>query len=723
MRETKRTVQQGEKSIYVEQGEVHITYAGERRIPRALTPPPFQPEVFLGRGADLQRIHDRLFAPGGNLLLLVNGEGGVGKTTLASKYFHTYQAEYAHLAWVLSEKSIANALLLLAPPLGLQFDERMGEAQRLEGLLAALLELQKPCLLVLDNANELPDLEAHYQRLRRCSNFHLLLTTRITSFEHAETCPIAGLPEAESLELFERYYRALDAEERALFFRIREAVGANTLVLELLAKNLAGQNRLRQRYTLADLLADLQGRGLLQLSHTQAVGTDYQSRGALRRETPEAIIGAMYELGGLPPEETALLSVFAALPAEAIPLARLEALLGGGEAHDEALLALAQKGWIEYNEAEVAFKCSPVVQEVTRLKNPAWRSDCRPVLNILIWELDRDKLHEDNYRHSAVYTRYAEALALVWKQPDDDVATLCQNIGDFHTDTGNLDKAMNAYQQMADIFAALHAADPADPGLKNGLAISYSKLGDTHTALGHLEQALTFFEDETALFEELYAVYPQNVSFKNGLAISYEKLGSTHTVLGHLEQALTFFEERSRLGKELYAAYPQNVSFKNGLAISYSKLGSTHTALGHLEQALTFFEERSQLAKELYAAYPQNVSFKNGLAISYEKLGSTHTALGHLEQALTFFEKDIELSKELYAAYPQNVSFKNGLAISYSKLGEFYRDQKGDRATAKGYFQQCYALLQELTEAYPAYVEFRNNFEWVKAALAGWDAK
>src|SRR5690606_33540111 len=144
------------KSIYAEQGNVYVTYAGERRIPHALTPPPFLTEIFLGRQDDLQLIHDKLFAPGSNLLL-VNGEGGIGKTTIASKYYHTYQHEYIHVAWVLSEKSIANALLLLAVPLGLQFDERQDTKQRLEALLTAMMNLEKPCLLVVDNANELPD--------------------------------------------------------------------------------------------------------------------------------------------------------------------------------------------------------------------------------------------------------------------------------------------------------------------------------------------------------------------------------------------------------------------------------------------------------------------------------------------------------------------------------------------------------------------------------------
>lgn len=69
-------------------------------IPHLLTSPPFLPETFLGRSAEMAAIKQKLFTEN-HLLLLVNGEGGVGKTSLAAHYFHGHQNEYAHLAWLL----------------------------------------------------------------------------------------------------------------------------------------------------------------------------------------------------------------------------------------------------------------------------------------------------------------------------------------------------------------------------------------------------------------------------------------------------------------------------------------------------------------------------------------------------------------------------------------------------------------------------------------------
>jgi hypothetical protein len=173
---------------------------GGKSLNKYLGAIPFIPQVFQGREEDLTVIHDKLFN-GNNLLLLVNGEGGIGKTTIASKYYQVYHEEYNHLAWVFAEKSLRDAILTLAYPLQVTFPDRMTKVEQLQTLLCEMAELNKPCLLVIDNANSLDDLESHYHALKVCPNFHLLLTTRITSFENAETHEIKPLDEKNAITL------------------------------------------------------------------------------------------------------------------------------------------------------------------------------------------------------------------------------------------------------------------------------------------------------------------------------------------------------------------------------------------------------------------------------------------------------------------------------------------------------------------------------------------
>jgi tetratricopeptide (TPR) repeat protein len=685
--------------------------------PKHLTTPPFQPEVFLGREDDLEALYNILFdnsnsSSGGkgadHILLLVNGQGGIGKTSLASKYYQQYQAKYHHLAWLLAEPSILEAILQLARPLKIDFPNEMPNEERLNELLREMANLDKPCLLILDNANDLSDLEKHYLILKKCANFHLLLTSRINEYEGANTYKVGALNKTDALTMFKKYYPKHQAEEDILLENIYEAVGGNTLVLEILAKHLALSNKLKTNYSLQALYTDISQKGLLQVQG-KALAVAWQAKDtALNKATPEELLSAIYDLSELTETEIALLSVLAVLPPENITFSSLEILLKS-EDLEETLLSLNQQGWLDYNEADTSFRCSPVVQEITRTKNQnrLWQA-CESLVSNLNDELHPDNIHIENFKYSSLYVRYAESILDYFKDIQYNLALLSERVGTYYTTIGNLENAFAYFEQCKNIAEKLVELEPNEPINKNELAISYSKLGETHTKLGNLDKALEFFEEETQLFEELYAAYPTQVSFKNGLAISYSKLGETHTKLGNLDKALQFFEERSRLGKELYEAYPNQVSFKNGLAISYSKLGDTHTNLGNLDKALEFFEEETQLFEELYAAYPNHVEFKNGLAISYEKLGDTHTKLGNLDKALEFFEEETQLFEELYAAYPNQVSFKNGLAISYEKLGDTHT-KLGNLDKALEFFEEETQLFEELYEAYPNQVSFKNG--------------
>ncbi len=735
-------------------------YYGNKKILKHLGTIPTFPEYFIGRDKEVEVVHQRLTTQQ-NILLLVNGRGGIGKTTLASKYYYQYQDYYQHLVWVFSGTSIVEALLTLAFPLGVEFPPQSEPEQKLNILLQTLLELHKPCLLIIDNANELKDIQTYHNRLLACTNFHILLTTRVNKeIPNTTFYKVKPLEPKAALQLFKKHYPDHTTTEDDLFFQIYEAVNRNTLVVELLAKNLVNFNDdLEQNYPLSKLVQEI-NHNLLQLSKSDKVQTFYQTKdGKPRTEKPENIIAAMYDLSHLNDMEKYLLANLSVLPAESLPYHRLKTLLQQDNLNKH-LKGLYEKGWLEYDKNAKSFRMSPVIQEVVRQKNRNLYQDCEPLINEFIeklaYELGVGHLKNISYKEGAILVRYASYLVEVMTTFTSSISMLYERIGRYFQTTGNIIRALESFEKNTQLSKKRLESNPHNIDFKNGLAISYSKLGSTHSSLGNLTKALEFFEKDALLSKELYEAYPNNVGFKNGLAISYSKLGSTHSSLGNLTKALEFFEKDALLSKELYEAYsnnvdfknclaiaycflgityqslgnlekalgnyklynelqeelhkdfPSNVKMKNDLAISYEKLGETHSSLGNLTKALEFFEIRSTLGKELYEAYPNNVDFKNGLAISYSKLGSTHSSLGNLTKALEFFEIGTTLFEELYEAYPNNVDFKNGLAISYSKLGSTH-SSLGNLTKALEFFEIGTTLFEELYEAYPNNVGFKNG--------------
>ncbi|MGD1893747.1 MAG: NB-ARC domain-containing protein [Cyclobacteriaceae bacterium] len=494
--------------------------ANASSIKKILGKPPYFTDVFLGRESDLEAIHQKLFK-GNNLLLLVNGRGGIGKTTVAAQYYLAYRDEYAHLAWVFAKQSIAEALLTLSIPLKVGFEPTQTNEERLDTLLNQMRQLKEPCLLVVDNANRLADLEKYYPKLRSCPNFHVLLTTRITEFEQAVQHRIEPLSNEEAIDLFTRYYPRHQSSEDDLLKEILTAVGKNTLVIELLAQNLQNQNRLKTNYHLSDLLQDLQQKGLLGIK-SKKVKTTYQAeKDRFREETPEDIIGAMYDLGELTEAEQQMMGMMAVLPAENIPFDTLDQLLPEVEKLDTTLLGLAQKGWLEFNEVQSSFKISPVVQEVVRNKNDQLLAICQPLITGLIEKLDYEPgvghLINATYEEGTIYTRYTEHIVSVL------------------------------------------------PAVNYSISFLFDRIGSFYRATGNLINSLKYYEQYRALIEELYEAYPQNVSFKNGLAISYVKLGLTYEQREEADQSKEFFQKAKQLWSELVNKAPQYAEFQRNL--------------------------------------------------------------------------------------------------------------------------------------------------------------
>lgn len=99
----------------------------------------------------------------------------------------------------------------------------------------------------------------------------------------------------------------------------------------------------------------------------------------------------------------------------------------------------------------------------------------------------------------------------------------------------------------------------------NDLAILCERMGNYHQATGNLDQALCYFEERSRLGKELYDAYPDHVEFKNGLAISYAKLGQFYQQKNQQEKARFHFQAAEKLWAELVAAFPAFMEFQENL--------------------------------------------------------------------------------------------------------------------------------------------------------------
>ncbi|MPR32268.1 NB-ARC domain-containing protein [Salmonirosea aquatica] len=643
-----------------------INPVGERNpvIEKHLIKEPFRPTVFLGRQDDIEDIRRILFDEN-HLLLLVNGKGGVGKTSLASRYYHEYQEQYSHMAWVLRETSIGDAILALAPNLHIQFDPLQSRNERLDILLTRLSNLKKPCLLVIDNANDYEDLNTYYKLLNRCSNFHILLTTRITEFGQARTKEIRSLPKETALELFQRYYPAVAHEEQARFDALYTAVNGNTLVLELMAKQLKEANDLREKYRLADLIADLQTKGIFRLQHSSEVQLNYQK---YQKARPEDVIAALYDLEELSDDERKLGSVMAVLPPEGIQIKTLDILLPETAWWDNALKKLALKGWLDFNRKEKEIKISPVVQEIIRNKNAdRLPADSLLLINSLSNELAyegwSEKVHGENpdYKETSLYALYAESVLNACLSEEYATILLAKRVMRHYSNYLNNEKAKTWFARIETILADKNSNDWLFLN-----AATQSIMGDV-----------------------------------------YKSEGRTSETLGCYQKDL-------EISKSLHERYPEQVSYKNGLGIAYQRLGDVYKSEGRMSETLGCYQKDLEISKSLHERYPEQVFYKNGLGIAYERLGDVHRSEGRMSEALGCYQKYLELMSSLHESYPEQVDYQYSYGTSLIFLGDVMEEMGN---SGKEHFLIAYDVYKNLLQKVPNHADARQNFNWVKRKL------
>ncbi|WP_221225621.1 tetratricopeptide repeat protein, partial [Runella defluvii] len=507
------------------------------------------PEVFLGRENELRTIRERLDT--GGRLMLINAEGGIGKTTLAAKYWNESLYDYQHNAWLFCDNGIINALKELAPKLNLDLSG-MNEDQQLDALKRALAAVEHNMLLVLDNANDPDDIRVFKQHFGGF-HWHVLLTSRCAGvLDKHQELPIVHLPPPLAKALFTKYYHEDSPDFEALLDRLLLALQYHTLSVEIFAKNMA---ILASRgETLADLVKRLETEGLFLGKRSFSITTDYTDFTRIEARNSDDILDRFYNFAKLTEDARFWLVQMALLPPEEYKFTFLCSLFGQDAIQFDDLHALAQRGWL--TQTAQGFKISPVIQAIALRKNQTTLgTDAQALLDKLnyILEADADNLLNISLTEAAPYVQPVAHLSKCLREhPSWDIGSYNFSAGIYYNNTGDLVEARKCYDNYQTIYQQLLAQDPETLSYKNGLAISYSKLGGIYEATGDWKNALLNYQERNKIGKEIYESSPENLSYKNGLAISYSKLGGIYEQTGDWKNALLNYQEQLRIFKEIY---------------------------------------------------------------------------------------------------------------------------------------------------------------------------
>ena len=479
----------------------------------------------LGRKTALAQLHTTL--QGGGIMTLVNGMGGIGKSTLAAFYANLpqYRATYQHCFWItVSDLTGEIEEALISAFLGTLKLYQLPKRVLLEKIQAYLRSLDKPVLLIIDNANydENVDKNLDYLQKMGCK---VLLTTRANIDGITQQYLSELLPE-DAFTLFTHYFAA--GKDHPLTKQLLQNIAHHTLLTEFMAKTLNINPAITIEHLVEitaqqDFTHELLAYTKFKSYHTHTHTTPYE------KIQPAKYLLQIFPIQNLNEQEQAILRYFAILPAEWIEMKMLLQLFAADKKKTtrlqlgQVLQSLHEKGWLQKSPTN-AFACHILLQHILRQQLQPNAKNCELLLENLFAAI---YLH--NYTKRLTLAPYLPLVVAVLSWIKEDIkliSNIYNNSAVIYGEIGDYKQALSYDLENIRIKEKILTADD------NDLATAYDNIANTYEALQDYQKSVEYGLKAISIREKVFgAEHPD-------LAASYDNIASIYQHLGDYQKSL-----------------------------------------------------------------------------------------------------------------------------------------------------------------------------------------
>ncbi|WP_267289661.1 tetratricopeptide repeat protein [Parachryseolinea silvisoli] len=612
----------------------------------------------------MHALHRALFQ--NKQVVLVNGLGGIGKTTLAQGYLSTYYQDYQHVAWITQVGTDITQNIVQDEGLLRSLAVSRGGKDTLQLFQEILYKFKtvpgKPNLLVLDNADgTLANLR---DMLPGQPDWHLLVTSRerIEGFMVQE---IGFLSPDAALTLFKKHCSRIN--EDAKICGLLEAVDYHTLTLEILAKT-----------------AQLQRVDIETLK--SAIGQDLRANVyvAHKGDTVDHVrsyLSSLFTLSQLTEKEVWLIKYFACLPAEYHSYATLCELIAPEKSRQEAffsetLKGLSDQGWLLYNAETDSYKMHRIITEVAVKKLPITLADVESLVDSVSVRLQFNQFEESPVEKfpwipfgKILTDTFSDDMSAKTAHLQLYLAMVLHEYGDYvgaKTVAGQAVATFECLGEDVDFYRTQ----------------SYACLGNILRSLGDYTGAIRWLEKAIVLEEQYVGMNDPLLSKEySSLAMIFYDLGKYSTAKRLLEKCVRSAERE--FGEEHTVT-----------ANRYSKLGGVLLEMGDHSGAQALFE------KALHAGEKHLGPDHPDLATQYSDIAVTLQNRGDYSGAIELFEKIVVSTEMNFGSdHPTMARHLSNLASARRDTGN-YSEAKTLYERALGVAERCRGIDHPDTAPY-----------------------
>ncbi|QZZ22409.1 tetratricopeptide repeat protein [Leptothermofonsia sichuanensis E412] len=598
---------------------------------------------FVGRESAINSLNT--LVQQGNRIILIQGDGGQGKTTLARKYFDTQGFDFYLELWMATEtQNITPVESVVEEWLKRDFNEEPGRefGINLERLKRKLRSENQRIGVLIDNLETALDrngkfIEPHRRYLdllRVLADSTVRSVTLITSREQLyessvglERYPLGGLDERAWREFFGN--RQLNSGSPAIA-EICRAYGGNAKAMKILS---------------GAILNDFDG-------NIEAYWQENRDDLLFDRELRDLVSSQFNRLQQIDPEAYRLLCRLGCYRYQDIPYIPIEGIFcllwDVPESQRKWILrSLQDRSLLEFRRAKGKYWLHPVIraEAITRLRaSQEWEVINRKAAEFWMNSVQIVETIDDALCALEAYHHYLEIND--FELACDVIVEIKQNKWQEPLPLGWIFYRLRLFQQMVSAIAEISTKLSPDTRLGK----LYNLLGYIYRLQGRIQDAFDCHRAAEAIADTLGA--------KRLKISALFDMGLCERELGEYESAIPRFNQVLSLCSETEDCHEYHIYSLGCLAYLHSCLGQEAHALAYAQQA------QQQLLDVPLTSW--------GRAYTLLFLGSTYRNLGYLEQSVAFYQRTLELSEE-HDFTQIRAKAINGIAQIYREQQEFQK--------------------------------------------------
>ena len=615
---------------------------------------------FVGRESDLKWLEEHLDKRN---VVILTGDGGIGKTTLAECFFQTHKDKYSVAYIVDASNGIRRSII----DLPLKTRHIKDENERYIANKRLLATQDEKTIIIFDNCDveisgkELDDL---VDKLR-C---RFIITSRVgdDGFCEVDRLTVGAMPNEELLQLVLRHNPSVynqvgksKSEVERDLFKFFDKIGGHTMTVEMASAIMENAWVSLEEIT-------------KQLFECKDTAT---TRKFEREQTIKQNLEKLYNFAVLSDEERRILNTLCLIsPSVGMEFSELKALLGLNDAN--ATRSLIKNTFAKQAKITKRIYMHPLLADVYYGSEMVHKTEEYQTVAKHIASLDSDDADLDKNREALLQCLYFTENRLSDLADKKLAGDMYNTIGKCFIIVAEYTRAFDYFKKALEIYLEVYKENPNHPSI----AESYNNLGSVYHDLSEYETAKDYYEKALEIKMEVYKENPNHPS----IARSYNNLGCVYYDLSEHETAKEYYEKALEIYLEVYKENPNHPS----IARSYNNLGNVYYDLSEHKTAKDYYEKALEIYLVVYKETPNHPS----IAESYNNLGSVYHDLDEYETAKGYYEKALEIYLE---AYKENSNHPS-IATLYNNLAEVHRSL-GEHKTAKDYYEKA---LESYLEVY-----------------------